>query len=106
VRCGVFRTVSGTCASAPAGAIEQWSALRCHINRAVKESVERRRNDPKFKAWVKRIIEEDRDPELAAEEGPVSRRSCVSRASAAPMPRCTPRPPVSGERELAASIMP
>lgn len=31
------------------------------VNQALREAVERRRNDPEFKARLRRVIEEDRE---------------------------------------------
>jgi predicted transcriptional regulator len=48
-------------ADAQALARAEGTSLNETVKTALKEAVERRRNDPKFKARVKRIIEEDRE---------------------------------------------
>jgi hypothetical protein len=48
-------------ADAQALARAEGTSLNETVKTALKEAVERRRKDPKFKARVKRIIEEDRE---------------------------------------------
>jgi hypothetical protein len=48
-------------ADAQAVARAEGTSLNETVKTALKEAVERRRTDPKFKARVKRIIEEDRE---------------------------------------------
>jgi hypothetical protein len=48
-------------ADAQALARAEGTSLNETVKTALKEAVERRRNDPKFKARVRRIIEEDRE---------------------------------------------
>jgi hypothetical protein len=48
-------------ADAQALARAEGTSLNETVKTALKEAVERRRMDPKFKARVKRIIEEDRE---------------------------------------------
>lgn len=48
-------------ADAQALARAEGTSLNETVKVALKEAVERRRKDPKFKARVKRIIEEDRE---------------------------------------------
>jgi hypothetical protein len=48
-------------ADAQALARAEGTSLNETVKTALKEAVERRRRDPKFKARVKRIIEEDRE---------------------------------------------
>ena len=48
-------------ADAQALARAEGTSLNETVKTALKEAVERRRNDPKFKARVKRIIDEDRE---------------------------------------------
>jgi hypothetical protein len=48
-------------ADAQALARAEGTSLNETVKRALKEAVDRRRKDPKFKARVKRIIEEDRE---------------------------------------------
>ena len=48
-------------ADAEALARAEGQSLNATVKQALKEAVERRRKDPKFKARVRRIIEEDRE---------------------------------------------
>ena len=48
-------------ADAQALARAEGTSLNETVKTALKEAVERRRKDPKFKARVKRILEEDRE---------------------------------------------
>jgi len=42
-------------------ALAQGASLNETVKQALRDAVERRRRDPKFKAQVRRIIEEDRE---------------------------------------------
>jgi hypothetical protein len=55
------RLDDGLAADAEALARAEGTSLNETIKTALKEAVERRRKDPKFKARVRRIIEEDRE---------------------------------------------